>query len=279
MSLSARERQEIDRANESGSQPVVFVHGLWMLGSSWQPWRSLFEENGYATLAPGWPDDPETVAEARECPERFAGKGIRQVADHMTEVIRSLQQQPVVIGHSFGGLITQQLAGRGLAAASVAIDSAPFRGVLPLPLSALRSAFPVLGNPANRHRAVTLSPEQFRYAFANAVGAEEAEHLYETFAVAGPGLPLFQAATANLNPSTEAAVDTLGTRRGPMLLISGEKDHIAPRAVADATYRRQRRNLATTEFQEITDRGHSLVVDSGWEVVAEAALSFVKRHR
>ncbi|MFC1420112.1 alpha/beta fold hydrolase [Streptacidiphilus cavernicola] len=278
MSLSDRERLEIDRANGSELPPVVFVHGLWMLASSWQPWRSLFEQNGYATLAPGWPDDPETVAEARERPRLFAGKGIRQVADHTAELIRALRRQPVLVGHSFGGLVVQQLAGRGLAAASVPIGSAPFRGVLPLPLSALRSSFPVLGNPANRRQAVMLSREQFRYAFANAVSADEAERLYETFAVPGSGRPLFQAATANLDPSTEAAVDTLGTRRGPMLLISGDKDRIAPHAIAAASYRRQRRNLATTEFQQIADRGHSLVLDSGWEVVAEAALAFVKRH-
>ncbi|HMG61399.1 MAG TPA: alpha/beta hydrolase [Streptosporangiaceae bacterium] len=277
MSLNAREQQEIDRANASGLPPVVFVHGLWMLASSWQPWRSLFEDNGYATVAPGWPDDPETVAEARERPDVFAGKGIKQVTDHMAEAVGTLRQPPVVIGHSFGGLVAQQLAGRGLAAVSVSIDSAPFRGVLPLPVSALRSAFPVIGSPANYRRSVALTYEQFRYSFANAVSEEEAERLYDTFPVAGSGKPLFQAATANVNPSTEAAVDSLNPRRGPMLLISGEKDRIAPRAIANASYRKQRRNLATTEFQEIADRGHSLVFDSGWEVVAEAALAFVKQ--
>jgi non-heme chloroperoxidase len=269
--------QETGRANDSGLQPVVFVHGLWMLASSWQPWRSFFEDNGYATVAPGWPDDPQTIAQARANPEVFAGKSIRQVTDHMAEVISALQHQPAVIGHSFGGLITQQLAGRGLAAVSVPIDSAPFRGVLPLPLSALRSAFPVIGNPANYRRAVTLTYEQFRFSFANAVSENEARRLYEAYPVAGSGIPLFQAATANINPFTEAKVDSKNPRRGPMLIITGEKDHIAPHAIASASYKKQRRNHAATDIHEIPDRGHSLVFDSGWQNVAEAALAFIKK--
>ncbi|MDI5967076.1 alpha/beta hydrolase [Streptantibioticus silvisoli] len=278
MSPSARERQEIDRANASGLRPVVFVHGLWMLASSWQPWRALFEENGYTTLAPAWPDDPETVAEARAHPEVFAGKRVRQVTDHVAEVIAELGRRPVVIGHSFGGLITQQLAGRGLAAVSVPIDSAPFRGVLPLPFSALRSALPVLGNPANYRRSVTLTYEQFRYAFANAVSDSEARHLYDTYPVAGSGVPLFQAATANVNSRTEAKVDTANPRRGPMLLVTGERDHIAPRAIAEASFRKQQRNPGITELLEIPGRGHSLVFDSGWRDVAHEALGFAKQH-
>ncbi|WP_262059805.1 alpha/beta hydrolase [Streptomyces sp. STR69] len=278
MSLNAREQQEIDRANASGHKPVVFVHGLWMLASSWQPWRAFFEENGYTTLAPGWPDDPETVAEARMNPDAFAGKSVGQVTDHMAEAITGLQRQPVVIGHSFGGLITQQLAGRGLAAVSVAIDSAPFRGVLPLPVSALRSALPVIGNPANYRRAVALTYSQFRYSFANALDEIEAKRLYETYPVAGSGIPLFQAATANINPATEAKVDTANPRRGPLLLITGERDHIAPHAIAAASYRKQKRNPGITELQEIPGRGHSLVFDSGWQEVAQIALAFIKQH-
>jgi non-heme chloroperoxidase len=277
VSLSTRETQEIGQANASGLQPVVFVHGLWMLASSWQPWRSFFEDNGYATVAPGWPDDPETVAQARANPQVFAGKSIRQVTGHMAEVISALQHQPAVIGHSFGGLITQQLAGRGLAAVSVPIDSAPFRGVLPLPLSALRSAVPVIGNPANYRRAVTLTYEQFRFSFANAVSENEARRLYEAYPVAGSGIPLFQAATANINPFTEAKVDSKNPRRGPMLIITGQKDHIAPQAIASASYKKQKRNRAATDIQEIPDRGHSLVFDSGWQDVAEAALAFIKK--
>ena len=190
--ITAHDRAQIDEANGSGQSTVVFIHGLWLLPSSWDRWRTLFAEAGYAIVAPGWPDDPETVDEANAKPEVFAHKSVGDVADHMGEVIAELTAKPAIVGHSFGGLLTQILAGRGLSAAAVAIDPAPFRGVLPLPVSALKSAFPVLGNPANHGRAVPLTYEQFRYAFANAVSEGEAKQLYEEFAVPAPGAPLFQ---------------------------------------------------------------------------------------
>src|ERR1700737_1380000 len=214
---------QIDRANAAGLSPVVFVHGLWLLPSSWDRWAAVFEEAGYTAVTPGWPDDPNTVAEAKAHPEVFAHKTVGQVADHYAEVIGQLKKKPAVIGHSFGGLLTQIVAGRSLSAASVAIDPAPFRGVLPLPFSALKSASPVLGNPANRNRAVPLTYEQFRFGFANAVSEDEAKQLYETFAVPASGAPLFQAAAANLNPWTEAKVDTRNPDRGPLLIINGAK--------------------------------------------------------
>ena len=268
---------QIEQVNASGLTPVVFVHGLWLLPSSWDRWATLFAEAGYAPLTPGWPDDPETVAEAKAHPEVFANKTIGQVADHYADVIGKLAKKPAVIGHSFGGLLTQMVAGRGLSAASVAIDAAPFRGVLPLPISALRSASPVLTNPLNRHRAVPLTYDQFRYAFANAVSEEEAKELFETYAVPAPGAPLFQAAAANLNPWTEAKVDSENPDRGPMLIVSGELDHTVPRAISDAAYKKQLRNSGVTEFVEIPGRGHALTIDSGWREVADTALAFVKR--
>ncbi|MGW0247178.1 alpha/beta hydrolase [Nocardia goodfellowii] len=269
--------EQIDRANASGRTPVVFVHGLWLLASSWDRWAALFEAAGYAPVTAGWPDDPETVEQANEHPEVFAGKSVGQVADHFTDVIFALTRKPAVIGHSFGGLLTQILAGRGLSVASVAIDAAPFRGVLPLPITSLKAAAPVLGNPANRHRAVPLTFEQFRFSFANAVGAEEAEQLFHTFAVPAPGKPLFQAAAANLNPWSETKVDTENPKRGPLLIISGEKDNTVPRALTAAAYKKQQANPDITEFVEIPDRGHSLTIDSGWREVAETALRFVRR--
>ena len=271
------ETAQIQRANASGLTPVVFVHGLWLLPSSWDRWADLFETAGYVALTPGWPDDPETVAEASEHPEVFAHKSIGQVADHFAGIIGALAVKPAVIGHSFGGLLAQILAGRGLAAVSVAVDPAPFRGVLPLPISALRSARPALGNPANRNRAVPLTYDQFRYAFANAVSEDEAKELYETFAVPASGLPLFQAAAANLNPWTEAKVDTGNPGRGPLLLISGEKDHTVPWAITNASYKLQQRNSGVTEITEMPGRGHALTIDSGWREVAETALAFVQR--
>jgi pimeloyl-ACP methyl ester carboxylesterase len=237
----------------------------------------VFAEAGYTALTPGWPDDPNTVEEANAHPEVFARKSVKQVADHFEDVVRRLTRRPAVVGHSFGGLLTQLLAGRGVAAVSVAIDPAPFRGVLPLPISALKSSSPVLGNPANYNRAVPLTYEQFRYAFANAVDEDEAKELYETYAVPASGVPLFQAATANLNPWTEAKVNSRNPDRGPLLIISGEKDNTVPWAIANASYKKQKRNKSITEIVELPGRGHSLTIDRGWRQVADTALAFVRR--
>jgi non-heme chloroperoxidase len=275
---TADEQKEIDRANDSGKQPVVFVHGLWLLDSSWDRWPAMFEEAGYAAVTPGWPDDPLSVAEAHAHPEVFAGKSVGEVATYQEMIIRRLDRKPALIGHSFGGVLVQILAGRGLSAATCAIDPAPSRGVLPLPLAALKAASPVLANAANRRRAVTLTFDQFRYGFANAVSEAEAHRLYERYHVAGSGAPLFQAAFANLNPGTEVKAAKTGPDRGPMLVVSGELDHQSPYAIAYATYKAQRKNgHFETEFVEIRNRGHSLTIDSGWREVARTCLDFVSR--
>jgi pimeloyl-ACP methyl ester carboxylesterase len=275
--ITEHEGQQVQAANATGKTPVVFVHGLWLLPSSWDRWAALFQEAGFTALTPGWPDDPETVAEANAHPEVFAHKTVGQVADHFHAITRQLKKRPAIIGHSFGGLLAQILAGRGQSSVTVAIDPAPFRGVLPLPFSALKSAWPVLGNPANRNRAIPLTYEQFRYAFANAVSEEEAQELYRTFAVPAAGAPLFQAATANLNPWTEAKVDTENPERGPLLIISGQKDHTVPWSIANASFKQQKGNPGPTEIVEIPNRGHALTIDSGWRDVANTALAFVKR--
>ena len=275
--ISTSERAQIQRANVSGLHPVVFVHGLWLLPSSWQRWAEAFEEAGYIALMPEWPDDPATVAEANANPGVMANKTVGQVADHFSTVIAQLERKPAVIGHSFGGLLAQILAGRGQSSVTVAIDPAPFRGVLPLPFSALRAAWPVLGNLSNRNRAVPLTFEQFRYAFANAVSDDEAQALYLNYAVPAAGAPLFQAAVANVNPWTEAQVDTENHERGPLLIISGEKDNTVPWSIANASYRQQKINSGLTEIVEIPNRGHSLTIDHGWREVADTALAFVRR--
>jgi pimeloyl-ACP methyl ester carboxylesterase len=275
--VTEHEAEQVAKANESGRTPVVFIHGLWLLASGWDRWAEHFEAAGYAAVSPGWPDDPDTVDQAAAHPEVFAGKGIADVADHYAEIIGGLARKPAIVGHSFGGLLTEILAGRGLAAVSVAISPAPHRGVLPLPISSLRSASPVLKNPRNRNRAVPLTYEQFRYGFANAVSDREAQALFDEFAVPAPGEPLFQAATANFNPWTEDKVDHKNPERGPMLLIAGERDHTVPPAIVRASYKLENENENVTEIVEIPGRGHALTIDAGWREVADTALGFVNR--
>jgi len=275
--ITEREQEEIDAANKSDGTPVVFIHGLWLLPSSWDRWGEFFKTAGYAPLAPDWPDDPETVEQARANPDVLAKKTLKQVGDHVAEVIGGLTKKPAVMGHSTGGLLAQLIADRGLSAATVAIDPGPFRGVLPLPVSALRSAGPVLKNPLNRGRAVTLTLDQFKYGWATALDDDEAKRLYDRYHVAASGVALMQMANANLNPFTEAKLDPKNPDRGPLLIIDGEKDHTVPWAIANASYKRQKRNPAVTEIKQIPNRGHSLTIDSGWQEVAQTALDFVKR--
>jgi pimeloyl-ACP methyl ester carboxylesterase len=276
-SISERESGEIEAANASGNTPVVFIHGLWLLPSSWANWADLFKQAGYAPLTPDWPDDPETVEEARANPDVLANKTLKQVADHTTDIINALDKKPAVIGHSTGGLLAQMLAGRGLSAATVAIDPGVFRGVLPLPASVLKGVGPYLINPLTRGRAITFTFDQFKYGWANALDEDEAKRLYDTYHVAGSGIALAQMGNANLNPWTESKVDTKNPDRGPLLILDGEKDHTVPWAIANAAYKRQSRNPNVTEIKEMPNRGHSLTIDDGWQEVAQTALDFVKR--
>lgn len=258
----------IARANSAGKQPVIFIHGLWLAPASWDRWAALFEEAGYAALAPPWPGEAGDPA-----PET-----IERVVEHFAGIVEALSSRPAIVGHSFGGLIAQILAGRGLSAATAAISPAPFQGVLPLPFSALRSAWPVLRNPANLRRRVSLTPQEFRYAFANAVSAQESEALYRAHAVPAPGLPIFQAAAANFNRWSQARVESRAPCRGPLLILSGEADHTVPPAVTRAAFKNQARNPhAVTEWASMAGRGHALTIDAGWREVADTALTFIKR--
>src|SRR5262245_46445837 len=275
--ISEREKREIEAANASGNTPVVLIHGLWLLPSSWASWVEFFAQAGYAPLTPDWPDDPETVEEARKTPGVFAKKTLKQVADHTAEIIDALEKKPVVMGHSTGGLVAQMLAGRGLSAVTVAIDPGVFRGVLPLPASVLKGVGPFLLDPRTRGRAITLSFDQFKYGWANALDEKEAKELYDTYHVAGSGMALAQMGNANLNPWTESKVDTKNPQRGPLLIIDGEKDHTVPWAIANAAYKRQRHNPGVTEIVKMPNRGHALTIDHGWREVAQTALDFVKR--
>jgi pimeloyl-ACP methyl ester carboxylesterase len=276
-SISERESKEIEAANASGSTPVVFIHGLWLLPSSWANWADFFKQAGYAPLTPDWPDDPETVEQARANPDVLAKKTLKQVADHTTDVIDSLDKKPVLMGHSTGGLLAQMLAGQGRSAATVAIDPGVFRGVLPLPRSVLRVVGPLLADPRNRGRALTLTFDQFKYGWANALDEDEAKRLYDTYHVAGSGIALAQMADANLNPWTQSKVDTKTSDRGPLLILDGEKDHTVPWAIANAAFKRQERNPGITEIKQMPNRGHALTIDHGWQEVAQTALDFVTR--
>jgi pimeloyl-ACP methyl ester carboxylesterase len=258
--------------------PVVFIHGLWLHSTSWQPWADRFREAGYEPVLPEWPGVPATVAEAREHPETQAGVGIDDVVEHHAGVVRDLPSSPVLVGHSFGGLVVQALLDRGLGRAGVAIDPAPIRGVVRLPPAQLRAALPVLANPANRRRAVSLTPAQFRANFGNALTGEEAEQLHERWTIPSPGRPLFQAALANMTPRRRAAtaVDTSRDERGPLLIVSGGADRTVPDSVSRAAYRLYGKSAAVTAFRQFPDRGHSLTVDSGWPEVADAALDWLR---
>ena len=257
--------------------PVIFIHGLWLHATSWQPWVDMFRQAGYEPLAPGWPGDAETVAESRANPDSIADHGIDDVVAHYSKIIDGLATKPILIGHSFGGMIAQKLLGQDLAAAAVAIDAAQIKGVLPLPLSALRATLPVFKNPSNRHGAVSLTAEQFRYGFGNVLPEQESAELYDRWTVPSPAKPLFEAAVANFTPQSPAKVNTANKTRGPLLLTAGGNDHTVPAAITTSTRKLYHKSPAITDFIEFPDRGHSLTIDHGWREVAQAALDWLRQ--
>jgi pimeloyl-ACP methyl ester carboxylesterase len=259
----------------SDRTPVVFIHGLWLHAVSWAPWVKLFGDAGYEPIAPGWPGDPDTVEAARANPGVLADHGIDEITSHYAQIIEQLPARPVLIGHSFGGMIAEKLLGEDYGAGAVAIDAAQIKGVLPLPLSALRSTLPVFRDPANKHKAVSLTAEQFRYSFGNAISKEESNDLYQRWAIPAPGRPLFEAAAANFELHSPAKVNTRNENRGPLLLVMGGRDHTVPEVITKATLKQYRHSEAMTELTEFPDRGHSLTIDSGWRAVAEQCLAWL----
>ncbi|ONH31057.1 alpha/beta hydrolase [Pseudofrankia asymbiotica] len=260
---------------EPTKPPVVFIHGLWLHASSWEPWIELFAQAGYQASAPTWPGEASTVAQTRENPDAVADFGIEEVTDHFRKVIDGLGVRPIVIGHSFGGLFAQKLLGEDLAAGAIGIDAAQIKGVLPLPLSALHSTLPVFKSPANLHKAVSLTAEQFRYSFGNAIEQPESDELHERWTVPSPGKPLFQAAAANFSLHSPAKVDTDLAPRGPLLLIAGGKDHTVPEVITKSTAKQYRHSSAVTDVTTFADRGHSLTIDGGWREVATTCLTWL----
>jgi len=258
------------------STPIVFVHGLWLHAESWDKWIAFFRENGYDAVAASWPGDSATTEATRRNADAVAGYGVTEIADDIAGQLKQFTAKPILIGHSFGGLLVQNLLGRDLAAAAIAIDPAPIKGVPELPLSALKSSFPVLGNPFNFKRAVSLTEPQFRFGFTNAVSEQEAKELYATYAMPAPGRPLFQAATATFNPNSATKVNVANASRGPLLLISGAQDNTVPPVLVKSTLKAYRKSSAVTEIKEFAGRGHSLTIDSGWREIAEYCLAWLK---
>jgi alpha-beta hydrolase superfamily lysophospholipase len=261
----------------TGQAPVVFLHGLWLHASSWDPWIEFFSAHGREGTALRWPGEAGSVAETRAHPEALAGHGIDDVTASFAEAIGTMARPPVLIGHSFGGMIAEKLLGMGVGAAAVAIDAAQIKGVLPVPLTSLRSTLPVFKNPANRHRSVSLSADEFRYSFGNALSPEESDALHARWTIPAPGKPLFEAAVANFSPHSPAAVDTGNESRGPLLLVMGGRDHTVPEAITKSTLKQYRGSAAVTELVEFPDRGHSLTIDGGWREVADTCLRWLDK--
>ena len=255
--------------------PIVFIHGLWMHSSTWKPWMQFFAQHGYECLNPDWPGDGATVEESRGNTKAIANHGIKEVADGYARVIATLPEKPILIGHSFGGLMVQILLGWGNAAAGIAIDPAPIKGVWQLPFSALKASLAVLGNPFNLSKSVSLTHKQFRYSFTNAIPEGESRQLYERYTVPSPARPLFQVAFATLNPNAENKVNVANSTRGPLLITSGDKDHIVPPVLCRATFNKYKRSAAVTELKSFANRGHSLALDHGWNEIAEYALRWL----
>jgi len=254
---------------------IVFIHGLWISHTAWQPWIEHVTSRGHRAIAPRWPGEAETTTATRENPTAQAGFGISQLTEHHAAVLEQFETPPVVIGHSFGGLIAQKLLGQNKVAAAVAIDPAPVKGVKPLPLAQLRSAFPVLGNPLNRNRAKGLTRNQFRYGFGNALTEAESDALWEQWSIPSPGKPLFEAAIANFANNSPAKVDTGNTTRGPLLITAGTVDHTVPLVTAKATFKQYANSAAVTDFHEFDGAGHSLTIDHRWREVADVTLAWL----
>ena len=270
MTIAARDK--------AGPDTIVLIHGLWMTALSWEHWVEHYTDRGYRVIARSWPGMEGDIEAIRADPSAIAKLGVTDVVDHYEAIIRELDKPPIIMGHSFGGLMTQILLDRGLGAAGVAIDSAPVKGILVLPFSTIRVSIPALSNPANNHRAVALTRDQFHYAFANTLSEEESNKIYDRYAVPGPDHMIFQASFANFNPHAATTVNFANDSRAPLLLVAGGKDHIAPASVTKANYKLYSKSRAVTEYKEYPDRPHFTIGQAGWEAVADFALDWSVQH-
>jgi alpha-beta hydrolase superfamily lysophospholipase len=262
----------------SGPDTIVLIHGLWMTPLSWEHWVERYTGRGYRVLAPAWPGMDVDLEQLRKDPSAIEDLGIEEILGRYEAIIRELESPPIIMGHSFGGAFTEILLDRGLGAAGVAIDAAGVRGITKLPLSTLRSGFPVLKSPANKHRAVALTFPEFHYSFTNTMSEEDAKAAFERYAAPGPGRVLFEGAFANFNPRTPLQVDFKNDDRAPLLLIAGGSDHVVPAAVDKAASKRFARSSAITDYKEFPGRSHFTVGQAGWEEVADYALEWAVEH-
>ena len=260
------------------NRTIVLIHGLWMTPLSWEHWVDRYQSRGHEVLAPAWPGLDGDIDALRADPSVMEHLGLGEIVDHYEAIIRELPSAPIIMGHSFGGAVTEILLDRGLGAAGVGIDAASVRGVTKLPLTTLRSAFPVLKSPANNHRAVALSAEQFHYAFTNTMSEEESAEVYNRYAVPGPGRVLWQGALANFNPHTPDRVDFHNDDRAPLLLIAGGVDHTVPASVDLQMAKKESKSAAVTDYKEFPGRSHFTIGQEGWEEVADFALDWAVEH-
>lgn len=259
---------------EDKPDTIVLIHGLWMTALSWEHWVTRYQERGFKVIARSWPRMEGDLSELRSDTSGFDDLGVEEILEHYEGIIGDLDAPPIIMGHSFGGAFTQILLDRGLGAAGVAIDSAPLKGMFALPGSTLKAGRPVLKNPANRHKAVALTPEEFHYSFTNTLDEAESEAIFERYAVPGPGRVLFQGALANLTPHARVAVDFGNDDRAPLLLIAGGADHVAPASLNRSNFEHYKKSAAVTEFKEFPGRSHYTLGEDGWEDVADYALDW-----
>jgi pimeloyl-ACP methyl ester carboxylesterase len=264
----------MNSSDATEADTIVLIHGLWMTSLSWEKWTAHYQQRGYKVIARSWPGLDGDIDELRRDPSAIAGLGITEIVDHYEAIIRELDRPPIIMGHSFGGLMTQILLDRGLGAAGVAIASAPVKGVLLLPFSTLKASFSILSNPLNNHRASPLTEEQFHYAFTNLLDEEESKKVFDRYAVPGPDHLLFQAGLANFNPHAATTVDFRNDTRAPLLLIAGDRDHISPVSVVRANLKLYRKSKAVTDYKEFANRSHYILGQDGWQEVADAALDW-----
>jgi len=269
--------KEEDMSNPT-ADTIVLIHGLWMTSLSWENWVKRYSDKGYRVIARSWPGMDGDIEALRRDPSAIATLGITEIVDHYEGIIRGLDKPPILIGHSFGGLMTQILLDRGLGASGVAIASAAIKGVLILPFSTIKVVTPALSNPLNNHRAVPLTPEQFHYAFTNTLSEDESLKVFERYAVPGPDHLLFQAGLANFNPHAASTVNVHNDDRAPLLMISGGKDHISPPSVVEANTKLYAKSKAVTEYKVYPERSHYTLGQAGWEEVADYALDWAARH-